>query len=103
MNAPSMTLWDMYASKKYLKENKISNYTEDDIFSAYEVLEKIESKAKEETKKQRLKKSKPLRQVSQIKEQQVQPQSKKVLTDKFDSLFSNIKTFDVFHKVEEDE
>ena len=103
MNAPTMTLWDMYASKKYLKENKISNYTEDDIFSAYEVLENLESKAKEETKKQRLKKSKPLRQVSQIKEQQIQPQSKKVLTDKFDSLFNNIKTFDVFHKAEEDE
>lgn len=97
LSAPVMTLWDLYASKKHLKDNNISSYTEDDIFAAYEVLEKIEAQASQSTKKQRLKKSKPLRQVSQIKEQNTEQKEHQNLNN-FSSLFANIKTFDVSYK-----
>lgn len=99
LNAPVMTLWDLYASKKYLKDNKVSKYTEDDIFSAYEVLEQIEAKASESTKKQKLKRSKPLRQVSQVKEQNHDKNNQQTVNN-FGSLFANIKTFDVSHKMD---
>lgn len=92
--APVMTLWDLYAVKRYLKEKKITNYSEEDLFAAYEVLEKIEKDVATAHKKQKLRVSKP-------------PKSKDKCTDLIEenhntnelnhlnALFDKIETFDV--------
>ncbi|MGE4419815.1 MAG: DDE-type integrase/transposase/recombinase [Sulfurimonas sp.] len=96
MYAPVMTLWDLYAVKRYLKEKKISNYSEDDLFEAYELLEKMERDVANTHKKQTLRKSKPPR-TSQIKSNEA-VEKEESLTNDFDSLFDNIEIFEVTQK-----
>ncbi len=94
--APVMTLWDLYAVKRYLKEKKISNYSEDNLFEAYELLEKMEQDVANTHKKQSLKKSKPPR-TSQIKSNET-IDKKENSVNNFDSLFDDIKIFEVTQK-----
>ncbi len=96
MYAPVMTLWDLYAVKRYLKEKKVSNYSEDDLFEAYDVLENIEKKVADTHKKEKSRKSKPPR-ISSINNETGE---KKNYTSEnnFDLLFDEIDTFDVSHK-----
>lgn len=96
MYAPIMTLWDLYAVKRYLKEKKISNYSEDNLFEAYELLEKMEQDVANTHKKQSLKKSKPPR-TSQIKSDET-IDKKENSVNNFDSLFDDIKIFEVTQK-----
>lgn len=96
MYAPVMTLWDLYAVKRYLKEKKISNYSEDNLFEAYELLEKMEQDVANTHKKQSLKKSKPPR-TSQIKSNET-IDKKENSVNNFDSLFDDIKIFEVTQK-----
>ncbi|PNV82396.1 MAG: integrase [Sulfurimonas sp.] len=58
LHAPDMTVWDLYAAKRYLKENSIKDTNEDDLFDAYELLTHIEKQAKEKTAKHKMRKSK---------------------------------------------
>jgi len=89
LHAPVMTLWDLYAAKRYLKEKNISNYNEDDIFAAYEALERMEIEIKQKhSKHKRAKNSQPAK---EKKEEQVSVNS-------FESLFNNIELFDVKQK-----
>ena len=100
--APVMTLWDLYATKRYLKEQNISNYTEDDLFSAYDVLESIEKKAIDTHKKKKLRKSKPAKitTINSDKSQDIEPLS----SQHYDSLFEDIEIFNVSNiKVEDEE
>lgn len=96
MYAPVMTLWDLYAVKRYLKEKKISNYSEDNLFEAYELLEKMEQDVANTHKKQSLRKSKPPT-TSQIKSNEAIDKKENSVND-FDSLFDDIKIFEVTQK-----
>lgn len=96
MYAPVMTLWDLYAVKRYLKEKKISNYSEDNLFEAYELLEKMEQDAADTHKKQSLRKSKPPT-ISKINEDTAVNKKENNIND-FDSLFDDIKIFEVTQK-----
>lgn len=98
ISAPKMTLWDMQASKRYLKEHNISNYTEDDIFKAYDVLAKLEKEAKEKTSKKKLRKNKS----PKMSEQQEKTSTKKETQEDhhLDVLFNNIETLTVHEKQE---
>jgi putative transposase len=94
LSAPVMTLWDLYAVKRYLKNKKIFNYNEDDIFEAYEVLEEMESNVKTRHKKTKGKKSISATKMSEIKNEQ-----KDILkSEHFDSLFDDIELYDVSTK-----
>ena len=100
LHAPNMTIWDLYAAKRYLKEHHIKNANEDDIFDAYERMSEIEKEAVEKTKKHKLRKSKTPK-MSQIKEK-AQPKPKveqkqniEKVNDSFDSLFEDIETFNI--------
>jgi len=96
MHAPVMTLWDLYAVKRYLKDKKISDYSEEDLFDAYEVLEKMEKEVASSHKNQKLRKSKPPK-ISNINNE---TNDNKVnnYENNFDLLFNDIDTFDVIHK-----
>lgn len=96
MYAPVMTLWDLYAVKRYLKDKKISNYSEDNLFEAYELLEKMEQAVADTHKKQSLRKSKPPT-TSQIKSNEAIDKKENSVND-FDSLFDDIKIFEVTQK-----
>jgi len=50
ISAPVMTLWDLKAAKRHLKEKNIKNYNEDDIFAAHDKLEEIENDVKQKHK-----------------------------------------------------
>ena len=91
--APVMTLWDLYATKRYLKEHNVSNYTEDDIFRAYDVLESIEKKAIDKHKKQKIRKSKPAK-ISTINNAHAE-EAKPLDSKHYDSLFDDIEIFKV--------
>jgi putative transposase len=91
-----MTLWDLYAVKRYLKEKKISNYSEDNLFEAYELLEKMEQDVADTHKKQSLRKSKPPT-ISKINENTAVNKKENNFND-FDSLFDDIKIFEVTQK-----
>ena len=100
LHAPNMTIWDLHAAKRYLQEHNIKNPNEDDIFDARERLAAIEKGAVEETKKQKLRKSKtPKRTEIEAKTkstQKVQPEpSSEKMDDAFDELFDDIETFNV--------
>ena len=95
-----MTIWDLYASKRYLKEHSIKDTTEDDLFDAYERLSHIEQQAKEKTAKHKMRKSK-MPKMSNIKSKSKTepPASKEKETkqadDVFNDLFDNIETFNI--------
>ncbi len=98
LHAPKMTLWDMYAAKRYLKEHSVKDIHEDDIFDAYERLTEIEKQAKEKTVKHKLRKSKaPKMSDIESKEQtsQIKESKPKKVDDMFDELFDDIKIFDI--------
>lgn len=99
MYAPSMTLWDLYAVKRYLKEKKINNYSEEDLFEAYEVLENIEKEVASTHKKQKLRKSKPPK-ISKIDNI---PTSIEYTSDNINSLFDDIEIFNVTRTKAKDE
>ena len=98
LHAPKMTLWDMYAAKRYLKEHNIKDINEDDIFDAYERLSEIEKQAKEKTVKHKLRKSKAPK-MSDIEPKKVTAKVQDVKPEKvdgmFDELFENIETFKI--------
>jgi putative transposase len=99
LHAPKMTLWDMLAAKRYLKEQNIKEINEDDIFDAYDRLSELEKEAKHKTIKKKLRKSKApkmteLEAKKKTKDNESQAQSKKE-DDAFDELFSDIQTFDI--------
>jgi putative transposase len=100
LHAPDMTVWDLYAAKRYLKENSIKDTNEDDLFDAYERLIHIEKQAKEKTAKHKMRKSKAPK-MSDIKlkvktETQVAKEKKNKQTDDvFHDLFDNIETFHI--------
>lgn len=103
LHAPKMTLWDLYAAKRYLKENRISEITEEDIFDAYERLSEIEKRAKEKTKTQ-LRKSKAPKMSDKAAPKSVanvKRETSKPLDEAFDDLFSDIETFDVHEKAKQ--
>lgn len=97
IEAPEMTLWDMLAAKRYLKEKFIKDYNENDIFEAYETLERIEQESKDKTKKVKLRKSKSIkmREIKEKKELEVESNT----DEEFDNdLFINVETFDIYKK-----
>jgi len=96
MHAPKMTLWDLNETKRYLKRKNISNYTEDDIFAAYDVLAEIEMEAEEATKKNKLRKNKSIKMTDLQKEEPQKSSSKD--TSHLNELFNNIQTFKVHEK-----
>ncbi len=90
---PIMTLWDLYAVKKYLKNRKIKNYNEDDIFEAYEQLNKLEEKVKD---KHRLHTRTRKINTSKVeKEKKVEKDNDILSSSHFDSLFKDIEFYDV--------
>lgn len=98
LHAPKMTLWDMYAAKRYLKEHKVTDVHEDDIFDAYERLNEMEKEAKKKTTKHKLRKSKTPK-MSDIKAKEKPPEPKEMKHEKvdemFDELFDDIETFNI--------
>ena len=103
LNAPKMTLWDLYAAKRYLKEKHINEITEEDLFDAYERLAEIELSAKESSKKQKIRKSKSPKMTDlnpKLQETEVKTTSISIDMNKmdFDELFDDVKTFDVFEQ-----
>lgn len=100
LNAPKMTLWDLYAAKRYLKENRISDVNEEDIFDAYERLTEIEQRAKEKTKTQ-LRKSKAPKmsdKAVQKGDSNKEEENQELVDEVLEDLFSDIETFDVFER-----
>ncbi len=95
-----MTIWDLYAAKRYLKDNSIKDTNEDDLFDAYERLTHIEKQAKEKTAKHKMRKSKAPK-MSDIKSKLktespvVKEKETKQSDDVFDDLFDNIETFHI--------
>lgn len=98
LHAPKMTLWDMYAAKRYLKEHNVKDVHEDDIFDAYERLNEMEKEAKEKTTKRKIGKSKTPK-MSDIKAKEKPPEPKEVKHEKvdemFNELFDDIEIFDI--------
>ena len=68
---PDMTLWELNAARKKLKEEGRSKVSEDDIFAALNSMKRIENNAQKETKKARRDSQK-----KRIYEQQKLPSSK---------------------------
>lgn len=97
IEAPEMTLWDLNSAKRYLKEKNISNYNENDIFEAYDILEQIEDEAISNTRKAKLRKTKSIK-MKDIKESK-KVEDKPIQKDSsLDDLFSDIKLFDIHKK-----
>jgi putative transposase len=100
LHAPDMTIWDLYASKRYLKEHSIKDTNEDDLFDAYERLSHIEQQAKEKTAKHKMRKSK-MPKMSDIKSKiktevpVAKEKETKQVDDVFSDLFDNIETFNI--------
>lgn len=97
ISAPAMTLWDLYAVKRYLKDQKILNYNEDDIFDAYEKLYEIEDNVeathKAHLKKQKKKSTKIKEMVAQNKEETID-NSSEIDLEKDDD-FDDFEIYDV--------
>lgn len=103
IEAPEMTLWDLNAAKKYLKDKNIENYNEEAIFEAYDMLEQIEEEAVANTRKAKLRKSKSIK----MKDIKVSKQSKEESIDQntnnsMNELFSDIQTFNIHDKTKKD-
>jgi putative transposase len=100
-----MTLWDMLSAKRYLKEQYISDYGENDIFDAYEILSKIEEEAKEKTRKAKIKirKNKSPKMVDIKKEEIKNSVGDNILKsdnkEEANELFKDIKIFEVDGKL----
>lgn len=100
LHAPNMTIWDLYAAKRYLQENQIKNPNEDDIFDARERMAEIEKVAVHETRKHKLRKSKTPK-MTDIKQKEkfisnIQPElPSEKMEEAFDELFDNIEIFNV--------
>ena len=94
--APVMTLWDLYAVKKYLKDKKIENYNEDDIFEGYEQLNKIENRVKEEHLKHSKNTSK--QKITPLKSDEIKKDSTILASEHFDTLFDDIEIYDITSK-----
>lgn len=101
LHAPDMTLWDLYAAKRYLKEHNIDDANEDAIFEANERLLEIEKNAKEKTQKHKMRKSKTPKmadiKVKKQSQSSISQESSSVEKDTgvFDALFENIETFNI--------
>ncbi|QKF58403.1 Mu transposase C-terminal domain-containing protein [Aliarcobacter lanthieri] len=98
LSAPAMTLWDLYAVKKYLKNQKIKNYNEDDIFKAYEKLYEIESEIEKKHKtyvKDQRKRTVKIKETVAEKREKLYDNYTEVNPEHFDGLFENIEIFDV--------
>ncbi|WP_066351427.1 Mu transposase C-terminal domain-containing protein [Aliarcobacter skirrowii] len=96
LSAPIMTLWDLYAVKKHLKDRKITNYNEDDIFEAYEQLNKIENEVK--TKHNIHQKEISKQKIISIKNKELKDDSIELSSEHFNSLFEDIKIYDITSK-----
>lgn len=93
--APNMTLWDMRDAKRYLKDKHISNYSEADIFKAYDMLEQIEQEASHEIKKKNLRKNKtPTLRKKETTKISTVTSSKEILPHQ--DLFKDIEIFNVY-------
>ena len=100
LHAPDMTLWDLFAAKRYLQEHHIKNPNEDDIFDARGRMEEIEKGAVHETKKHKLRKSKTPKMTDIKAKTKAQPLTEKETAtlqtdDVFDALFEDIETFNI--------
>lgn len=98
LSAPAMTLWDLHAVKKYLKNQKIKNYNEDDIFKAYEKLYEIESEIEKKHKtyvKDQRKRTVKIKETVAEKREKLYDNSAEINPEHFDGLFENIEIFDV--------
>ena len=100
LHAPDMTIWDLYAAKRYLKEHSIKDTNEDDLFDAYERLAHIEKQAKQKTAKHQMRKGKTPKMTeikSKLKTEHevVKEKETKQADDVFDDLFENIETFQI--------
>jgi putative transposase len=100
LHAPDMTIWDLYAAKRYLKENSIKDTNEDDLFDAYERLAHIEKQAKQKTSKHKMRKSKAPKMTDIKSKLKTAPEvakdkETKQADDDFDDLFENIETFSI--------
>ncbi len=100
LHAPDMTIWDLYAAKRYLKEHSIKDTNEDDLFDAYERLAHIEKQAKEKTVKHKMRKSKAPKMTDIKSKLKTAPEvakdkETKQTDDDFDDLFENIETFSI--------
>jgi len=98
--APDMTIWDLYAAKRYLKEHSIKDTNEDDLFDAYERLAHIEKQAKEKTVKHKMRKGKAPKMTENKSKLKTEPEVVKEKETKqadnvFDDLFENIETFSI--------
>jgi putative transposase len=104
LSAPKMTLWDLLAAKRYLKEKHISP-NEDDLFDAYEALANIQKSSEAKMQKQKIGKSKaPKMTDTPTKMQQMsKPSQKKVEEAIEEDLFSNIKIYDMFEHPNKDD
>lgn len=96
LSAPVMTLWDLYAVKKHLKDRKITNYNEDDIFEAYEQLSKIENEVKNKHSQYQRDTSK--QKITTLKSTEIKKESTSLSSEHFDSLFKDIQIYDVTSK-----
>lgn len=100
LHAPDMTLWDLYAAKRYLKEHHIDDSAEEAIFEANERLTEIEKQAKTKTIKHKMRKSKTPK-MADIKEKaKSQPlpdiaKDTKETDTVFERLFENIEPFNI--------
>ena len=96
ISAPIMTLWDLYAVKKHLKDRKITNYNEDDIFEAYEQLNKMENEVKNKHNNHQKEVSK--QKIISMKNKEIKGDSIKLSSEHFNSLFEDIKIYDITSK-----
>lgn len=96
ISAPIMTLWDLYAVKKHLKDRKITNYNEDDIFEAYEQLNKMENEVK--NKHNNHQKEVFKQKIISMKNKEIKGDSIKLSSEHFNSLFEDIKIYDITSK-----
>lgn len=92
--APDMTFWDLLAAKRYLKENKIKNYSEEDLFEAYEKLERMEKEVKDKQGKVKLRKSQAPK-ISTIQKSKEIKEEVPEEDDDLDFLFKNITLYKV--------
>lgn len=96
-----MTLWDLYAVKKYLIEQKIRNYNEDDIFDAYEKLYEIEDNV-ESMHKSHLKKyknkSKKIKEMVAKNKEELNDKYSEIDTEGTDDLYKDIQIYDITEK-----
>lgn len=93
---PMMNLWDLKVVKKYIKDRKVENYNEDDIFEAYEELSKLEEKVK--NKHKYFEKNNRKNQSEKITQKSNDSSEELPSLEQFDSLFENIKFYNVTSK-----